>query len=265
MRFRISRPTNQTLTLDFTTAWHTIAAMLRTFGQVTLAAFLLLLALATSEFVDHAVTLGWAGIWGEAPWSRITSQIWAANVGIFTHMIAGAVITVLAPIQVTPVLRRRLPVVHRWSGRVLVALAILTALGGLTYIALNGTVGGPQMNFAFAIYGLLVILCAGQTIRHARARRWADHQDWALRMFFLAIASFLYRVHYALWIPATDAAGMREDFTGWFDQINLWVFYLPYLLGLELVLWWQGRGGCVEGDGACGAICQPDARKTIAP
>ncbi|MEL6640388.1 MAG: DUF2306 domain-containing protein [Pseudomonadota bacterium] len=216
--------------------------MMRLIGHALLTCFLLLLALATLEFVSHANSLGWSGLGGGARDSRLISPHQVANFGIFLHMVTGAVITVLAPLQLVPILRRKWPVVHRWSGRVLVVFAFVTGCGGLAYIALHGTIGGPRMSVAFAIYGFLVLICALQTIRFARTRNWVAHQDWALRMFFLAIGSWLYRVHYAIWAPLTDRAGMARDFSGSFDQFNLWAFYVPYLVLLECVLAAKARG-----------------------
>lgn len=230
------------MTLDFTPAARTITTMIRSFGFFALSVFLILLALATLAFVDHALRLGWTGLKGTATDSRLISDVAAANIGIFIHMLTGALITILAPIQLIPAIRRRFPRVHRWSGRVLVGCATITACGGLSYILLHGTIGGPHMSVAFAIYGALMLICAGQTIRYARAREWSAHGDWALRLFFLAIASWLYRVHYGIWVPLTDRAGMARDFSGWFDQINLWAFYVPYLVILELTLLARGRG-----------------------
>jgi len=42
------------------------------------------------------------------------------TVSIFVHMLGGAVITVLAPLQLIAPLRRRLPVLHKYSGYLLV-------------------------------------------------------------------------------------------------------------------------------------------------
>lgn len=219
--------------------------MVRTLGQIALTGFLVFLSLAVLEFVDHAYRLGWSGLGGGEVGTRLFSDVLSANLGLYTHMLSGAVITVFAPLQLIPLLRQKLPALHRWSGRLLVSLAIITAIGGLIYIPLNGTVGDWPMDIAFALYGTLMLLSAVQTIRSARARRWLDHRDWALRLFLLAIGSWLYRVHYYVWVPLTDRAGVTgldAGMTGWFDRINIWAFYLPYLLVLELVLWRQGRG-----------------------
>lgn len=156
------------------------------------------------------------------------------TLGIFAHMLAGAVISALAPLQLFAPLRSRLPVVHRWSGYLLVSSAVIAASGGLVFILLQGTIGGPMMDIGFSIYGLGVLVTAAATFRHGHARRLDLHRRWALRLFWLAIASWLYRVHYALWVLATGGAGMAPDFTGWFDRLQNFAFFLPYLLGVEL-------------------------------
>jgi hypothetical protein len=75
-----------------------------------------------------------------------------------------------------------------------------------------------------------------QTLRHGRAGRMAAHRDWALRLFVLAIGSFLYRLHYGLWYLATDGVWTAEDFSGAFDRVQIFAFYLPYLALVELWL-----------------------------
>ena len=40
---------------------------------------------------------------------------------------------------------------HRWSGRILAASALTTAVGGLSYIALRGTIGGGVIGIEFAL------------------------------------------------------------------------------------------------------------------
>lgn len=213
-------------------------------GALLAAAWPLLLALLTLGFAAYALDFGWRGSTGTLrDASRITSPVAAANAGIFLHMMSGALITALAPLQLLAPVRRRFPAVHRWSGRVLVGLALLTALGGLIYITLHGTVGGADMSLSFALYGVLMITSAVQALRHARARRWALHADWALRLFVLCIASWIYRVHYGLWSVVAGSWGTSGlTFEGPFDLWNIWAFYLLYLALLELWLHRKGRG-----------------------
>jgi len=160
----------------------------------------------------------------------------AATAGIGVHFVFGALILLLGPIQLVRGLRERWPQVHRWLGRVYAASAVLTGLGGIGFIALRGTVGGPMMSAAFALYGVLMMLAGVQTVRHAMARRFERHRAWAIRLFALAVGSWLYRMYYGLWFAVTDGAGHTEQFDGWFDLVMDWWFFLPNLLVAEIVI-----------------------------
>lgn len=60
------------------------------------------------------------------------------------------------------------PRVHWLLGKVYIGASILTALGGLTFIIVSGTVGGEVMSLGFALYGVLMLVCTVETYRHAR-------------------------------------------------------------------------------------------------
>lgn len=164
-----------------------------------------------------------------------------ATAGLAAHMVLGAIITVLAPLQIIGPVRRRLPWMHRTAGYVIAAAALVTSLGGLAYIALNGTVGGAMMSFAFAVYGLLLGAAAIRTVQLSRAGRMAQHRRWGLRLFLLAIGSYLYRLHYGLWYLMTGGYASTERFDGAFDLYMNFGFYLPYLAALELYFRWSRR------------------------
>ena len=196
---------------------------------------LLLLAM---PFALHAARTGIAGLAGALDGaSRFhAAGAWLTNPAIFGHMLAGAAVTLLAPLQLVPAIRARAPSVHRWSGRALVAGALVAGAGGLAFIALRGTIGGWPMDLGFALYGLLLMLAAVQTYRHARAGDRERHRAWALRLFVLAIGSWIYRVHYTLWYLVFGDLGRAPDFSGPFDLTQNVAFYLPYLVLLELWL-----------------------------
>lgn len=156
--------------------------------------------------------------------------------GIATHFAAGAVILILGCIQLIPVVRSRVPALHRWVGRVYVSASILAGLGGLTFIVTRGTIGGPVMDLGFGGYGILTVVCAVQTYRYARARQLPEHRAWALRLFALAIGSWLYRMDYGFWLLLANGAGHLPTFRGWFDHVMAFFFYIPNLLLVELLL-----------------------------
>ena len=196
-----------------------------------------LLALLVLPFSFYLIEFGQGGLRDRLPEPHyLLSDSSMANLSIFIHMITGGVITFLIPFQLVRPLRSRFPAIHRWSGRIIGAAAIITSVGGLSYILLRGTIGGWPMNVGFTLYGVLTLLAAIQTIRHAQASRLNAHAKWALRFFWLAIGSWLYRVHYGLWYLTTDVLWSNAAFTGVFDLIQNFAFYVPYLIGLEIYL-----------------------------
>ncbi|MEL6481267.1 MAG: DUF2306 domain-containing protein [Pseudomonadota bacterium] len=197
-----------------------------------------LLVLMLGPFVLYSAMQGIGGLDGDLPADNrfLKPDAAASNLSIFVHMITGAVITFLAPFQLVGYLRRRWPGLHRLSGRVLVATALVTAIGGLGFIFIRGTEGGWIMDVGAFGYGACVLVCAVETLRHARAGRFARHREWALRLFVLAIASWIYRMHYVLWYLATDGLWSNEDFTGAFDLVTIFAFYIPYLILIEIYI-----------------------------
>lgn len=158
-----------------------------------------------------------------------------ATVAIGAHLASGAVVLVLGPLQLVGALRRRWPAVHRWIGRIYVTVAGLAGLGGLGYILSKGTIGGLPMDIGFGVYGALMVLCAVQTYRHAAARRIEIHRGWAIRLYALAVGSWLYRMDYGFWL-ALKGVGHRHDFHGAFDVVMAYFFYIPNLVLAELII-----------------------------
>ena len=88
-----------------------------------------------------------------------------ATAGIGLHFAAGGVILALGCIQFVQRIRVLYPAVHRWIGRIYVTAAFLTGVGGITFIAVKGTIGGTMMDVGFGIYGALTIVAAVQAYR----------------------------------------------------------------------------------------------------
>jgi hypothetical protein len=112
---------------------------------------------------------------------------------------------------------------------------VLTAIGGLGFIVLRGTVGAGAMNFGFGLYGVLMVVAALQTIRYARAGDFSKHRAWAIRLFVLVIASWLSRMEDSL-SALLELGGRTPDFRGWFDVVMTFFFYTPNLVIAELYL-----------------------------
>ena len=163
----------------------------------------------------------------------------AATAAIGLHFAAGGLILVLGCVQLVRPLRERHPALHRALGRVYVVASLLAGVGGLGFIVAKGTVGGPVMDVGFCLYGVLMVVAAVLTYRWARAGVLVRHQAWALRLFALALGSWLYRMDYGFWLLLTGGVGHTDDFRGGFDVVMAFAFYLPNLLVVEAYL--RGR------------------------
>ncbi len=157
----------------------------------------------------------------------------ASTSGIGLHFATGGIILVLGSIQLIDKVRERFPALHRWIGRVYILSSLLAAIGGLVFIFLKGTIGGTVMNIGFGLYGVLMFVAAVETLRHALARQMEKHRAWALRLYALAIGSWLYRMDYGFWLMLTDGLGHTRQFSGAFDMVMVFFFYLPNLLVAE--------------------------------
>ncbi len=161
-----------------------------------------------------------------------------ATAGIGLHFTMGGLILILGSIQLIDRFRNAYPKLHRFFGKIYVGASLLTAIGGLAFIAVSGTVGGTVMNIGFGLYGILMFVSAVETFRHARAGRYDRHQLWSWRLYALAIGSWLYRMEYGFWFLTAGFTGV-DNFTGWFDQIMAFFFYVPNLIIVEMI--WRAR------------------------
>lgn len=176
-----------------------------------------------------------------ARWNKVLPGLYDAEnagstAGIALHFLAGGIILVLGCLQLLESVRTKYPALHRIAGRVYVIACLFAAIGGLVFIALKGTIGGTVMDVGFTGYGVLMFLAAVQTIRFARKQAFKQHRAWALRLFALAIGSWLYRMDYGFYIGFGGKEGHTDDFTGWFDYFMDFWFYLPNLLVVEIIL-----------------------------
>jgi len=190
-------------------------------------------------FYAGALVSGTASRWNGVLPGLYTASSTASTVGIGLHFAAGGVILALGFMQLLNVIRQRAPDVHRWLGRIYVTAAAFAGVGGLTFIAVTGTIGGLAMNVGFGLYGVLMVLCAAQTYRYARRRELDTHRKWAIRLFALAIGSWLYRMEYGFWFLMTHKLGHTHNFHGPFDVVMAFFFYIPNLLVAEAYL--RGR------------------------
>jgi len=194
-------------------------------------------------FYSNALLSGSASHWNNVLPNLYIKSHTASTLGIAIHFTAGGIILAMGFLQLLSIIRHHAPRIHRWLGRIYVIAAVLAGTGGLIFISSTGTIGGLVMDIGFGLYGLLMIFCALQVYRYARQLKFDKHHAWAIRLFALAIGSWLYRMEYGFWFLMTNKLWHTQTFHGPFDFVMAFFFYLPNLLVAEAYL--RGRSAQV--------------------
>jgi uncharacterized membrane protein YozB (DUF420 family) len=161
---------------------------------------------------------------------------------LVSHIFLGSVALLAACLQVWPWLRRSRPSIHRWSGRIYVAAALL-ASGCVMIISPMGLHGANQR----LANTMLAVLWFGTTLagyRAIRQRRFADHRQWMLRSVALAFSIVAFRlwmfIAFAVFIPGIYAGAEVHPVA--LDQAIGATSWFSWVVNLLLVEWWLHRG-----------------------
>jgi len=187
-------------------------------------------------FFGGTVVSGDAHRWNEALPGLYDPSSQLSTSAIGAHFAAGSILVLLGPLQLISRLRRRIPRLHRWLGRLYVVSAAVAGVGGLAFIVGQGTVGGTLMDVGFGLYGALMVVSATMSYLHARSRRFHSHRAWAIRLLALTIGSWLYRIEYGAWFLLSRFSDHMAEFGDRFDAIMVFFFYVPNLIVAEFVI-----------------------------
>lgn len=208
-------------------------------------------------FAAYIVALyGGAAARGDLPgWNAVMSHghvagDGAGNVATGIHLLLAAILMLGGALQLLPQVRRHLPRLHRWNGRVYLAGAVLAALSGLIMLWWRGAVGDMTQHVGTSLNAVLVLVFAGLALRKVLQGDIAAHRRWALRLFLAVSGVWFFRVGLMFWLAVNGGpAGFDPDtFTG--PALSLLAF-AQYLLPLAVL---EGYLRCH--DGAAGAAAR---------
>jgi len=138
------------------------------------------------------------------------------------HILSGALFLLLAPLQFVPSLRNRYRNLHRWSGRLLLALAA-TLMIGAAYFGIGMPFGGAQEAIPMVVFGPLFVIALARAWIAIRQGQQDLHREWMIRAFSVAIGISTMRVVLlAVDYPLTM---LRVPPTGVF-VISIWIGWL---------------------------------------
>jgi uncharacterized membrane protein len=109
------------------------------------------------------------------------------------HILPGGLILLLAPFQFSPRIRNRHIRFHRWSGRVLVGSALVSALAGF-YFGLRMPYGGAAEAAAIVLFGAILLAAVTRAVVAIRRGDVARHREWMIRAFAVAVGIATIRV-----------------------------------------------------------------------
>lgn len=147
------------------------------------------------------------------------------------HVLPAALFMILAPLQFSRRIRTRHLRLHRWFGRLLVAIAIPIGLTGL-FFGLVNPFGGPIEGVAIAVTGGLFLFALARAVVAIRRREIATHREWMIRVFAIALGVSVVRL---VGVALVLIAGVRP--AAWFAH-SVWIGFLLTLTVTEL--WIRG-------------------------
>ncbi len=165
------------------------------------------------------------------------------NATIIVHLFLALVIMLAGALQLVPSVRRRAPALHRWMGRSYITAALLASFGGLYLVWVRGTVGDVAQHVGSTLNASLIVLFGVLAWRSVRARDFAAHRRWALRLFLVASGVWFFRIGlmFTLLIFQRPVGFDPKTFTGPFLTCLTFAESLFPLMVLEGYLWAQER------------------------
>ena len=120
------------------------------------------------------------------------------------HVVTGVAFIVFAPLQFIAALRRRHVALHRWSGRILIALGAVAGLYGLVTTAVFPVFGGVSSATAAYLFGPLFLFALAAGFVRIRQRNVPAHRAWMIRMFALGLGVATQRIVIGLLLATSD-------------------------------------------------------------
>lgn len=198
------------------------------FGQWLFASYLML-------FYGGTAARGELHLWKEKLTHGYVPGDSVGNTAVAAHLLLAVIVMLLGSLQLIPQIRTRLPVFHRWSGRLYLLAVVVTSIAGLYMLFVHGTVGGLVLQVAQSLDAFLILVFAGVALRAAMQRDFKAHRRWALRLFMVVSAVWFFRVGLMLWLVIHQApVGFDPNtFTGPFVTFIAFAQYVIPLLVLE--------------------------------
>jgi uncharacterized membrane protein len=194
-----------------------------------------------------AVFYGGAALRGDlAHWNLVLPHGYVegetfGNAAVAAHLALAFLVLAGGPLQFVTSLRARLPVLHRWIGRLYLVTAMTTAVVGLYMMVTRGTIGDFSQHVAICFNAILIVMFGAFAWHAALARDFLAHRRWVLRLFLAVGGVWFFRVGFMAWVGyhGVPVGFDPRTFTGPFLTFLSFAQTLLPLAVLELYLFAQ--------------------------
>lgn len=158
---------------------------------------LLLLLLGALNIASGAFQLT---LIGQGPTPEVLSldfaspQYFTTPLPILIHIVTGITFNLLAPLQFVPAIRRRWPVWHRRSGRLLIVAGVGAGLSGLWMNQFFPAFGTGLKYAAVITFGVGIVVALGLGLRAALRRDISRHRVWMMRAVAMSLGPAVQRL-----------------------------------------------------------------------
>lgn len=173
------------------------------------------------------------------------------NVAFAAHALGAGIIAFGGALQLMPFVRRRFPTFHRWNGRVFLITVIGLSFSGFYLVWVRD---GSLAAVSTTLNGVLILTFAYFAYRTARARDFAAHRPWAMRLYLVSNAQWFLRVGFFGSFIVGQALGVDAKAMKAFGAFWEWGCFLVPLAVLQLYLVAKERGGALQRYATAGTL-----------
>ncbi|MFK7865795.1 MAG: DUF2306 domain-containing protein [Pseudohongiellaceae bacterium] len=155
------------------------------------------------------------------------------------HMVSGAFINLLAPLQIHLGLTQKNKKWHRYLGGAVIAVSFSAAIVGTVFYAFypdntgERLMNSPSNLQAGSLFGVTMFIVAYKVVQTLIQRDFQEHRIWAVSLFVLAIGSYTSRVSDGWERLYFSAFGGSADLRTYVMVATAWAFWLVPLAGVH--------------------------------
>lgn len=150
-----------------------------------------------------------------------------------SHVVPSLIFMALIPLQLSKKIRSGWPVLHRWSGRLLIALTTIIAISAVL-LSIVMPFGDWSETVGAVVISAGCLISLAMAFHYIRKRNISAHRTWVSYMLAFAFAPITMRFFF---VTGIDGFGMdaREIFGA--------CMLIGMIVNLMLVRWWLSRTG----------------------